>query len=324
MNIKEFLLVSLAALSLAFGIFACHKAIAITTISMIHPHAGIHSLNSYSATQDLKLTSAQLEMVAYLQDISVTIMTREGSGSGVIMNRDGVCYVWTAGHVVSSCKRTRKVLDEHGQSKTLVEFDHVFVVKDIVENGRTVGSITSKAEIIRYSGPDFGHDLALLKLGKLDFVKNSVKFHLDNTIPANGTELYHVGSLLGPMGSCSVTMGIYSQQGRQYLGKIYDQTSCPAFPGSSGGGVFLKENGTYVGMLVRAAGETFNFIVPIRRMQEWAKKNNCMWALDNTIKVDDSEHAIENPEESDTIMPDATEGSIQGIPVPPHSRSHRK
>jgi len=33
-------------------------------------------------------------------------------------------------------------------------------------------------------------------------------------------------------------------------------------------------------MLVRGAGETFNFIVPVRRMRKWAKEQNVLWALD--------------------------------------------
>ena len=40
--------------------------------------------------------------------------------------------------------------------------------------------------------------------------------------------------------------------------RIFDQTTCVAFPGSSGGGVFLKrDDPRYVGMLVRGAGEGF-------------------------------------------------------------------
>jgi hypothetical protein len=33
-------------------------------------------------------------------------------------------------------------------------------------------------------------------------------------------------------------------------------------------------------MLVRGAGETFNLIVPVRRMKEWAKEQKIEWALD--------------------------------------------
>ena len=57
-----------------------------------------------------------------------------------------------------------------------------------------------------------------------------------------------------------------------------------AFPGSSGGGVYLTD-GRYVGMIVRGAGETFNLTVPIRRMREWAKRMGVEFTLDPSLKV---------------------------------------
>ena len=45
-----------------------------------------------------------------------------------------------------------------------------------------------------------------------------------------------------------------------------------------------KHRGQYCGMLVRGSGETFNLIVPVRRMKRWAKANNCEWALDESVK----------------------------------------
>tara|TARA_Y100000310_G_scaffold275080_1_gene291470 strand:+ start:143 stop:550 length:408 start_codon:yes stop_codon:yes gene_type:complete len=87
-----------------------------------------------------------------------------------------------------------------------------------------------------------------------------------------------------------MTDGIYSQHGRviKSLNKhIFDQTTCVAFPGSSGGGVFLKggDDPLYVGMLVRGAGEGFNLIVPVRRMIKYCEKHKIMWALDPKVKM---------------------------------------
>ena len=85
------------------------------------------------------------------------------------------------------------------------------------------------------------------------------------------------------MGANSMTSGIVSQVGRIH-GKVeFDQTTVTAFPGSSGGGVYL-EDGRYVGMLVRGAGENFNLMVPVRRMKKWAEENNLLWALDPSAK----------------------------------------
>ncbi len=144
------------------------------------------------------------------------------------------------------------------------------------------------AEVLKYSDAKNGHDLALLRVRKFNFVKDTVTFYLDKEIPKLGEDLLHVGSLLGQMGANSMTDGIYSQHGRliKSLNKhVFDQTTCTAFPGSSGGGVYLKSDARYVGMLVRGAGEGFNLIVPVRRMVEYCEKHKIMWAIDKKVAM---------------------------------------
>ena len=130
---------------------------------------------------------------------------------------------------------------------------------------------------------------------KKNFISSSVNFYLNEEVPAVGSELYHVGSLRGQFGSNSVTPGIISQVGRLHLGKIYDQTSCTAFPGSSGGGVFLKDSGLYIGMLVRGSGETFNLIVPVRRIRAWAERMNILFILDPDLPIPTEEELEKIP-----------------------------
>jgi hypothetical protein len=234
----------------------------------------------------------------HLQNVSVTIRSEggfsAGEGSGVIFTRKDsegnlVNFVWTAGHVIDNLRTERKIL-VNGSPKTLVEFKDPLVVKEIRQDGRTVGRLQMDAEVLKYSESEDGHDLALLRVRKFNFVTDSVSFYLDKKIPNLGTDLLHVGSLLGQFGANSMTDGIYSQHGRviKSLNKrIFDQTTCVAFPGSSGGGVFLKHDGNarYVGMLVRGAGEGFNLIVPIRRMAEYCEKHKIMWALDASVAM---------------------------------------
>ena len=228
---------------------------------------------------------APKEVAPYLQDISITIRAGFSEGSGVAFNRDGVTYVWTAAHVVDGLRTLRKVIDpKTGTMRTLVEFKDAKIVKTLIDNGRTVGRIEIDAEVIRYSDADHGEDLALLRVRKKDFITTSAKFYLNEKIPVLGTRLLHVGSLLGQQGSNSMTTGIMSQHGRLIGETVYDQTTVTAFPGSSGGGVYL-EDGRYVGMLVRGAGEGFNLIVPARRMRSWAKKAGVEWAMDERIAV---------------------------------------
>ena len=252
-------------------------------------------LLAIAATQ-LSLWSAEKTVAEHLQDISVTIRAENGwssgEGSGVIFTRkdkDGnlVNFVWTAAHVVDNLRTERRVL-VNGTPRTVVEFKDAKIIKVIRQAGRAVGRLELDAEVIKWSDADDGHDLALLRIRKHNFVTDSVKFYLDEDTPKLGTELWHVGSLLGQLGSNSMTDGIYSQHGRLIpeLNKlVFDQTTVAAFPGSSGGGVFLKSDSRYIGMIVRGAGETFNLIVPVRRMKDWAAKNKIEWALDDKVKM---------------------------------------
>jgi S1-C subfamily serine protease len=223
-------------------------------------------------------------VVGNLQDCSVTVRAGRAFGSGVIKTRDGINFVWTAAHVVADLRTTREVIDPGGGRRTVVEFRDAAVIKMLVENGRTVGRMEFDAKVIRYSDADNGEDLALLMIRKRNLVTATVKFFAEVEPPALGSELYHVGSLLGQIGAGSLTAGIMSSHGRVVEGKVYDQVTAPSFPGSSGGGVFMKD-GRYVGMLVRGAGETFGLIVPVRRMAEWARRAKVEWALRDDVPV---------------------------------------
>ncbi len=227
------------------------------------------------------------DLAQYLQDISVTIRAAGGEGSGVLKRtEDGTTWVWTAGHVVAGLRKTRQVIDSKtGATKTLVEFDDAKVVKLLIENGRTVGRIEVDAEVVRYSDANYGEDLALLRIRKKNFSDASVRFYRGETLPLRGTELYHCGSLLGEFGANSLTQGILSQHGRLIDGRVYDQVSTPSFPGSSGGGVYLKSDGRLIGLLVRGAPGGFSLIVPMRRLEAWAKKAQVEWAIRDEVPV---------------------------------------
>lgn len=242
-------------------------------------------------------TAADPKLVDQLQTVSVTIKAGYSQGSGVLFTRkqgnQTVTFVWTAAHVVDGLRETRKIVDpDTGTERTVVEFSDATIVQEFTENGRRIGEIAMDAKLIRYSDFEKGQDLALLEVRKRNFVPEgvTVKFY-DGEIPKVGTELIHVGSLLGQVGANSATTGIISQIGRVIPGNdvVYDQTTATAFPGSSGGGVFLADNGQYVGMLVRGAGETFNLIVPARRLRSWAKAAKIEWAIDSNVPLPSDE-----------------------------------
>lgn len=237
--------------------------------------------------------SASGGVIDDLQNESVTIRAGSSQGSGVIVTRqignENVNFVWTAGHVIAHLRKTRQAIDtKTGTMKTVIEFDDAKIVQEYTQNGRRVGEVALDARVVRYSDADEGEDLALLEIRRHGSFPKEVtaNFYLDEATPGLGTELYHVGSLLGQFGANSLTTGIVSQVGRVLRlganGVVFDQISVNALGGSSGGGVFLKNDGRYVGMLVRGAtsGDQFNFMVPVRRMKAWALRSNLFWAID--------------------------------------------
>lgn len=237
-------------------------------------------------------------VASYLQEISVTVHAGSGygsaQGSGVIITRGEVSYVWTAAHVVANLRTTRSVVDAAGTTRTVVEFKDAKIVRELTEDGRAVGRLEMDAEVLRFSSGESGEDLALLRIRKKNFVKASAVFWTSPDIPPLMTRLVHCGSLLGQVGSNSITTGVVSQIGRVHEGKVYDQTTCPAFPGSSGGGLYA-EDGRYIGMVTRGAGETFNLCVPIRRMRAWAKKVGVEFALDPAVSVPSEDQLRSHP-----------------------------
>ena len=257
------------------------------------------------------------QLYQHLQDVSVTVKSGLGEGSGVIVTRAvplttdscekpltvKVNFVWTAAHVADGLRSVRTVIKD-GRSIKVIEFKDAQIVQELVEDGRRVGEFKMEAKVIKYSDSENGEDLALLMIRKKGFIDKSVIFYKAEGKPVPiGTELYHVGSLLGQTGSNSMTRGICSQVGRVLdlgagSGVVFDQTTVTAFPGSSGGGVFLSERsgdnaGQYVGMLVRGAGETFNLIVPIRRMRAYARREGILWAIDQDVQVPTLEEIAE-------------------------------
>lgn len=234
----------------------------------------------------------------YLQDVSVTVRAGPYSGSGtIVQTKDGQVWVWTAAHVIEPLRETVDMETDAGK-RPRVKFRDAKIQRFHIDKdeGRIVSTFLADAEVIRYSNSDHGDDICLLRLRDKDFKpSNSARFYLDKEITEIGEDLYHCGSLLGPVGSNSLTSGIMSQYGRVFDNKTYDQTTATSFPGSSGGIVCLKKDGRYVGMLVMGAGEGFGLIVPVRRMQKWAKEQCIEFALDPTKPVPTEEELRKLP-----------------------------
>lgn len=240
------------------------------------------------------------KIIDNLQNVSVTIsVDGRGRGSGTLFTREVkpdvfMSYVWTAGHVVADLRTERSVIDrDSGNKKIVVGFKDCQVYQETVQDGRKVKQEYLDCRVICYSNCETGDDQAVLEVRMRNYTRETTTFYLGDEIPGIGTELIHVGSLLGDIGSSSFTTGVTSQIGRllaldaNYAEVVYDQTTAISFPGSSGGGVFNSETGQYIGMLTAGIRDAqgFAWYVPVRRQIEWAKSVNMTWAMDATIPM---------------------------------------
>jgi hypothetical protein len=235
-----------------------------------------------------------------LMSVSVTVsVDGNGRGSGTLFTREvepGVykSFVWTAGHVIEDLRYERSVIDkETSTKKIVVGFKDCQIYQETIQDGRKVEQRYLDCRVICYSNCETGDDQGLLEVRLRNYTQATTTFYLGDEIPGIGTELIHMGSFLGDIGSCSFTTGVTSQVGRllalepMYSEAVYDQTSAVSFPGSSGGGVFGQETGQQVGMLTAGIRDSqgFAWYVPVRRMRDWAKSMNLEWAMDATVPM---------------------------------------
>jgi S1-C subfamily serine protease len=248
----------------------------VVTVPLAPVIFDLGNYNSKPAVDPVAPTQAKI--LADLQAVSVLVKVHGGSGSGTLVTRQvgdvTKTYVWTAGHVVR---------EEMKKDKT---FSNVTICQEFRHKGKSIGKSEVQAKVIAYSDPESGEDLALLEILQDNFRPTTIsaKFDLTAEVQDIGTKLVHVGCTQGLYNS--VSYGVISQTDIDLLktGKMFEQTSTMAYPGSSGGGMYL-EDGTYIGMLTRGGGAGLNFIVPMRRILPWAKAMNCEWALDPKVEV---------------------------------------
>jgi len=227
-------------------------------------------------------TSSKVLLAEKLSRVSVTVIAGNHTGTGIILTRhtkDGkkLHLVLTAAHVVEECRITvtRAKIPQ-------IEFKTAMVRVEDRYDGRVVRCADYPAEIIQYSNAETGRDLAVLKILDPNFPDANTEFYADG-IPAPGTDIYHYGSMFGLSGS--FTSGVVSQVGRNLEGQLFDQVNIAAYPGSSGGGIFV-EDGRCVGLVLLLRAPAVVFIVPAREIEIWSLKAGCRWLTNPSVKVD--------------------------------------
>lgn len=238
-----------------------------------------------------------------LQQVSVNVKADRAQGSGLIIlaNVNGKTTTWilTANHVVDGLRQVNTVIDFDGSDKKQVTYMDAEVVQEKVINGRGVGEKKFFAKVMSV---DSRRDIALLRMRADDEFNTGAVFYLSKEIPPPGTALFHCGAPGGQDmgGTCSLTDGIVSRVGvsiSQFGGSehgIYDQITCPAQPGSSGGLVALGDNGYIVGILTLGARGTdsFHWMVPVRSILAFAEETGAAWIFDPSVTPPASESEI--------------------------------
>ncbi|PUA30009.1 MAG: hypothetical protein B0W54_05615 [Cellvibrio sp. 79] len=163
---------------------------------------------------------------------AVIVKTRDGFGSGVVINNDG--YVLTNAHVVGDETRFHVLIGDN-----------------------TLGAVLVRKESIR--------DVALIKIS--DNYSKIEGVDVAKSQSNVGDEIYIIGSPLSLQHSQTTTKGIVSAY-RDMQGLRYLQTDANVNHGSSGGPVF-NEHGelialTVAGLLTKdGAGLGINYLIPI-------------------------------------------------------------
>jgi serine protease Do len=172
------------------------------------------------------------ESTKRLMKNTVIVKTKEGFGSGVVINRSG--YVLTNSHVIGKEKTFKVLVDGESVDAELIRNE---VVRDVALI-RMVGGFSA------LSGVEVSHDM-----------------------PSIGDEIYIIGAPLSLENSQTTTKGIISAF-RKMHGLKYFQTDAAVNHGSSGGPVFNEKGElialTVAGLLTRdGAGLGINYLIPV-------------------------------------------------------------
>lgn len=199
---------------------------------------------------------------------TTVLIDSDGWGSGVLVSRKGedghfITYVWTAGHVVQARPPAT------GLAPRIVV---------------TINGTNYPVGVVAYSTRTNGVDVALLRVWQEDVSTESVRFVADDYPPKIGDPVYHLGNFYGDMAPSSLSAGIMAAVNRDFHTTVMDQICCPVYPGSSGGGVYLR-NGRCIGLADARVDESIGIVTPIREIRRWAKNQGLLWALDSGWKI---------------------------------------
>ena len=240
---------------------------------------------------------------------NVEVHADKSVGSGVVYLNQDKAFVWTCAHVVANNINTVVCIDFHKNKLTGTQTKKPLniLVKLFNNDFEEYGEVKVWAKIVRYS---YNDDIALLELSRNHVFHKGVDFpKCPNYKVYPGTKIFHIGSMSGEIGHKSMVEGIHGMSGLKLEDhKKYDRLGMNIQSGSSGGGVFEVNTGLCIGIVARSQDEVSKnqaYMIGWTRMVEFAKRLDCMWALDHRRSVPEdyldvfSDDVLELP---DTIL----------------------
>lgn len=230
-------------------------------------------------------TISKHDIVNNLLNNAVTIRHGEIHGSGTIITKKihgkEYNFILTCGHVVEGLVNAEGIIDD----------TNLFATQPEYSSGKIVGNREYKLKVLQYEG-HVGEDVAVLLVEDEIIVNTSTKFAPDDWKPRVGDNVYHIGTPNHLDLTNSMLFGHISNIGRVIEHRIYVQLQAGIAGGCSGGGVF-NEQGEYIGMVCRSAGESYGFAIPLDRINRYLIKNGFGWLTDSAIAVP-ADFALDN------------------------------
>ena len=215
--------------------------------------------------------STALPVVEQITNSTVSVFDGKNAGTGTIFRYSkNNTYILTCAHIMSNRPRRHEVnimlmIGNYSPPKTT--FIESIIKPILVKKSVWVSGVeyarTQNAKIFYI---DRINDICLLKVDGAVFGTEIIFYK--KLIPI-GTEVYHVGNLFGSLNS-SVTAGIISHNSRGLDGdKI--QVNIDVSGGCSGGGIFTKDTGEYIGMVRERAKSNIGLamIIPVKKILRW-------------------------------------------------------
>jgi Trypsin-like peptidase domain len=188
--------------------------------------------------------------------VEVWASNHAGAGTGIVCQRGGSTYIWTAAHVAKTSPDGR------------------FEVFKVSKADGVESVIKADAELIACGDP-LKDDVAVLKVTRGELRGD---FHFADNDPGIGDKVTCCG-VLKLRENPVTTWGKVVQINREFPPRVFDVASVGAADGRSGAGIY-NGAGKCVGLLIGGVdSEPLGRYIPVRQIRTWAIRNGVSYAF---------------------------------------------